>query len=447
MQLDEAFKKVAVIGAAGKMGNGISALLNQEMARIEAEKKGLTGSGHYSLTLIDPNEEALFSLKKYLRQQLIRFAEKNIGRLRKYYSSNPKLISNEEIIDDFIQGSQDTIRFETDLQKAKDSTLIFEAISENIPLKVETMKAIRNHKNQYFFSNTSSIPISLLNRLAQLDNRIIGFHFYNPPIVQKLVELIIPTATQSDLKEMASELVNRLGKVSVNSHDISGFIGNGHFLPEVIFACKLARDLKNRYSFSWEKSIYILNEITKHYLIRPMGIFQLMDFVGIDICNNIATIMREHVPLPELKDEWLEKMCSVGAVGGQYPNGVQKDGCFQYDNTAIKGIYNLEKKRFDSISDLQLECKQLLESIEAPSWKNLQNDPEKDKKISLYFNHLNKTKTFAGEIALTFFKKSQEIALGLVKRHVADSIQDVNTVLKNGFFHLYGIIEDIHEPI
>lgn len=450
MLLDEVFTKVAVVGAAGKMGCGISALLNQEMTRIEAEKEGLTGGGHYVLMLIDTNEQSLFTLKKYLRQQLIRFAEKNIGRLRRYYTNNRQLISNEEIIDAFVQGGQDNIRFDTEMHKAKDATLVFEAISEDIALKVDTLKKIKNiSKNQYFFSNTSSIPISLINNLAQLDNRIVGFHFYNPPIVQKLVELIIPELSNADLKDMAAELVKRLGKVPVYSHDIAGFIGNGHFIPEVIFACKIAHELKSKHSFSMEKSIYIVNEITKEYLIRPMGIFQLIDFVGIDICNNIATIMREQVPLPNLKDTWLETMCASGAIGGQLPNGVQKNGCFQYENSAIKGIYNLEKKTYEPIDALKNECKELIEPFPLGHhpWKNLQSDPDKDKKIVHYLNTLQETKTFGAQLATLFFQKSQEIALNLVRSHVADSEHDVDMVLKNGFFHLYGIVKDFHEPI
>src|ERR1700733_10286349 len=107
MQLDQALTKVAVIGAAGKMGEGISLLLFQEMARSEAEKYGAVGTGKYRLYLIDTKEETLVGLRHYLRLQLTKYAEKNINQVRKYYKENQALISNEEIIQAFVEGAMD----------------------------------------------------------------------------------------------------------------------------------------------------------------------------------------------------------------------------------------------------------------------------------------------------------------------------------------------------
>ncbi|SCA62655.1 hypothetical protein SCG7086_AC_00130 [Chlamydiales bacterium SCGC AG-110-P3] len=66
--LDEALRDVAVVGAAGKMGSGISLLLLQEQARLEAEATGAVGSGRYRITLIDSSEEGLDGLRKYLKK-------------------------------------------------------------------------------------------------------------------------------------------------------------------------------------------------------------------------------------------------------------------------------------------------------------------------------------------------------------------------------------------
>lgn len=450
MQLDERLKNVAVIGAAGKMGSGISALLNQEMSRLEAEKKGSVGTGSYLLTLIDTNEQALFSLKKYLRSQLLKFAEKNINLLRKYYINNPALVSNREIIDRFVEGGLDQVRLETELSQAKNAFLIFEAIAEDVKAKIETFKSLKDLRSDVsIFSNTSSIPISLMSHAAHLQGRIVGFHFYNPPLIQKLVELIIPEDCHAELKQLALELAKRLNKVVVHSRDVAGFIGNGHFIREVLFACKLAREVSEEHSCSLEKAIYLVDEITGEYLIRPMGIFQLIDYVGIDICRNIAAIMRTHLPAPELQDRWLDAMYEAGALGGQSVNGMQKEGCFRYQNNQIQGVFNLQKRAYEPVADFKTSCKQMLEPFPQGHypWKALQNHPDREARVSNYLKHLQSTDSFAVRLAKRYLSRSREIANQLVEQGVASSGKDVDMVLKNGFFHLYGTLKDTDESI
>src|SRR5690606_35263663 len=135
--LDEALKHVAVLGAGGKMGSGISLLLVQEMAFQEARTRGAVGTGEYTLVLIDAQEKALLPLKKYLRTQLLRFAEKSINTLRVFFSGSPHLISNEEIIRTFVEGALDSVRLETNVLEAKDCRLIFEAIVEDCTVKAK----------------------------------------------------------------------------------------------------------------------------------------------------------------------------------------------------------------------------------------------------------------------------------------------------------------------
>lgn len=443
--LEDALKRVAVIGAAGKMGSGIAALLLQEMARSEAQKNGKVGTGEYVLTLIDANPSALISLRKYLRDQILKYAERNINSLREYYANNPDCVSNEEIIRAFVEGAIDCIQIDEEVSKAKDSKLVFEAILEDVTAKnilFNTLKATSKQR-QYYFTNTSSIPISLLNEASQLDNRIIGFHFYNPPIVQKLVEVISPAGIDPKLHSMALELAKRLQKIVVPSKDIAGFIGNGHLVREVMFACKQAKELAKSHGWSLEKAIYLVNRVTQDYLIRPMGIFQLMDYVGLDVCRNVAKIMSTYLPDSTLHDDWLDKMVGAKVIGGQNPDGSQKNGCLKYEGHKIKGIYDIEGKKYQMLADTHRddECDKILGVMPEGhiSWKKLQVDPEKDAKIDVYMTELRNNKTFGAQLAQRFIKESQRIGKHLVETGVAEKIDDVDAVLKNGFFHLYGI--------
>lgn len=440
LSLDNALKSVAVIGAAGKMGSGIAALLLQEMARCEAAKTGKIGTGEYSLILIDQNAKALFNLKQQLRHHLIKYAEKNINSLRGYFANNPKLISNEEVVRAFVEGAMDFVCIDTDVTKAKDTTLVFEAIIEDVDAKnalYNTLKTVAKN-DQYYLTNTSSIPISLLNETCLLNNRIIGFHFYNPPIVQKLIEIIEPENMNSNLSPLAHELAKRLQKTVIQAHDIAGFIGNGHFIREALFACQQARELARDKKWPLEQAIMAVNKVTQELLIRPMGLFQLMDYVGLDVCQNIAKIMKTYLPDPTLHDELLDAMVDAGISGGQNQDNTQKNGFLQYDRQTIIGVYSLKEKRYISVADLQPSLDKWINPLPDgyEPWKRLHNDPDRDVKLVRYFSHLQDSNSEAAQLAKKFLAESQRIAEHLVQTGVAEQMKNIDAVLKLGFFHL-----------
>ena len=76
------------------------------------------------------------------------------------------------------------------------------------------------------------------------------------------------------------------------------------------------------------------------------------------------------------------------------------------------------------------------------AWKSLLMDPNKEDNLRKYFSDLMNTKSLAAELAVKYMKKSKEIGEKLVSDGVAASADDVNGVLLNGFFHLYGPIND-----
>lgn len=426
--LDEALKRVAVVGAGGKMGRGISALLLQEIAALEASQKGSVGSGEYILTLIDSDEKSFISLKQYLHEQILKYAEKNIVQLRTQYANDPHLVSNEEIIQSFVDGSLSLFSIESELESVKDANLIFEAIIEDPQAKIDTLSRLqKNNPNAIFLTNTSSIPISYLAEKAGLNQKIIGYHFYNPPVVQQLLEVVIPEKTPESIIQMSKDLAKRLKKQIVYSKDVAGFIGNGHFIRELSYAGKLAKELGAVHTYA--EAVYLINRVTQEYLLRPMGIFQLADYVGLDVCASIMKIMNEH-------DDLIEWMIGSGSKGGQDAHGHQKPGFFQYKGNVPSAVYSLETKAYLPLEEKKMDS--LLGFKPANSWKKLQNDPEKDKKIAQHFEILLSSPDLGAEIARNFLHHSKEVAYRLVKEGVAEKIEDVNAVLQNGFYHMYG---------
>lgn len=436
-----AFHRIAVVGAAGKMGTGISLLLLQEMALCRLQRAAQKNSQeHFRLMLIDSSRQGLEGLRKYLVSQIQRFAEKNIIVLRKAAADIPSLISNREIIDFFLDGAIEIVQFVSSIEEAKDAQLIFEAIVEDIEGKAALLAALKKQssENPYFFSNTSSIPLSVLNAKGGLNGRIIGFHFYNPPAVQKLLEIIPLEDGDPELKLLAVELAKKLNKHVVFSKDVAGFIGNGYFLHEIAFACTLAQNLATKHGLV--QSVYIINKVTQEFLLRPMGIFQLIDYVGLDVVARVGEILNRYQKNPFYSNDLLAPLLKAGHSGGQFSDGSQKDGFFQYANQKITAIFDPEANGYCSLETA--EWKQACDTwVGSPpgklSWKALSNSADSHEQIQSYFIQLQDESSEGAKMACVFLQNLQDIVRQLVNDGIAANSDDVATVLKKGFYHLY----------
>ncbi len=443
MSLDEKLRNVTVIGAAGKMGSGIGVLIAQEMAKLKLKPENKNTV--YRLNLIDISEQALDGLRAYMNAQLLKAAEKSVVLLREMYEDRQDLVENSDIINTFVNDSTRVLNYGTDLNMARNSHLIFEAISENEKTKIKIYKKLNKicTDNTLYLTNTSSIPIGYLDEKACLAGRLIGYHFYNPPVVQKLVEVITSKNTTEELKSTAQELGKRFRKKLVPANDISGFIGNGHFMRDGLYAMAEVDRIKGK--FRYAPAIYMINRVAQDFLVRPMGIFQLIDYVGIDVFQCILKVMRNHLPDATLRSRLIDKMVKAKVLGGQYPDGSQKDGFLKYQKNRPVGVYDMRKKDYIEISD---DWKKKNDERLGPlpegfvPWRGLLMDSNKDEKLSRHFDQLKSMDTLGAELAQTYLKKSEDIANGLVSQGVANSSEDVNAVLMNGFFWVYGPINN-----
>jgi 3-hydroxyacyl-CoA dehydrogenase len=443
MNLDDRLQNVAILGAAGKMGSGIGVLIAQEMAKLKLTPEHKDNI--YRLHLIDISEKALDGLRGYMRAQLTKRAEKTTVALRALYADRKNLVENADIIDAFVDDSSSVLNYTTELSAAKDAHLVFEAIVENEKIKIKIYKKLNKmcHDDTLFLTNTSSIPISFLDEHAGLGGRLIGYHFYNPPVVQRLVEVITTKNTTEELKNTSAELGKRLGKKLVPANDITGFIGNGHFTRDGLHALHQVEALKKKHRYPG--AVYMMNRVSQDFLVRPMGIFQLIDYVGIDVFQCILKVMRTHLGDTNLKSAIVDRMVKLNVLGGQYADGSQKDGFLKYEKNRPVGIYNIRKKDYFMIRDpwkKKMDAKLgLLPEGFAP-WRALLMNPKKEEALTNYFGNLKKMDTLGAQLAVDFLKKTKEIGEKLVSDGVAHSTDDVNAVLMNGFYWLYGPVND-----
>jgi 3-hydroxyacyl-CoA dehydrogenase len=336
------------------------------------------------------------------------------------------------------------IRPSMNLESAYQSTLIFEAIKEDPELKVNILKQldVSNPQKPWYFTNTSSIPITQLDEKTGLGGRIIGFHFYNPPAVQKLVEVIKSKHTLSEVEAFALQYAKNLRKVVVPSNDFAGFIGNGHFMRDGLHGIQEAEALAKESGLA--EAIYMINKVSQEYLVRPMGIFQLIDYVGIDVCQYIMSVMNPYLTDEDLHSDLLDLMISKGVKGGQHSDGSQKDGFLKYDGGKPVGVYNPESGKYVMFQDIQSTCDGKLGNLPGSMkpWKSIVGASDKETLLRALFSEIKAMNTPGAQLARKYAVRSKQIGLKLVADKVANSENDVNTVLLSGFYHAYGPINN-----
>lgn len=174
-----------------------------------------------------------------------------------------------------------------DIQQAlKDSELIIEAVPEDLKLKKKVYEELDRYTNEdvIFASNTSTLPISEISSFTTRPSKIIGLHFFNPPQLMQLVEVIPGEKTKQEITDLAINFVNKVGKTPILcKKDVAGFIVNRIFIPLVHEAC-----------YSLERSnasLVELDSASKYKMNLPMGIFELADYTGLDVIHKATTEM------------------------------------------------------------------------------------------------------------------------------------------------------------
>jgi len=249
----EKIKKAAVIGS-GAMGHGITQLL--AMNGIE-------------VTMVDINDEILAKAKDKIKWSLGKFAEKK--RIR------------QEDADAALARISTTTSFE---QAGKDVDFAIEAAPENMELKktIFTKLDAATPPNAILASNTSTLSITEMGNATKRPDKVAGMHFFNPPIMMALIEVIKGDNTNQETMNTLFELSKKLGKTPIIvKKDVRGFVVN-RILGAVFNEAFWAYQRK-------EATMEGIDASVKYTGGFPMGWFELGDFVGLDIAYEVGNIL------------------------------------------------------------------------------------------------------------------------------------------------------------
>jgi 3-hydroxybutyryl-CoA dehydrogenase len=277
-------KKVTVIGA-GLMGHGI-AQVSAQVAKFE-------------VNLVDVKQEFIDKGMAMIKDSLQRFLKKSV------------------ITEDQVKETLERIHPTLNLKEAvADADLIIEAIPENLKLKKDLFSEINQESKPeaIFASNTSSISITELASSTNRPEKFCGMHFFNPPQLMKLVEIVRGAKTSDETVNTVFEVAKKMGKEPiVVKKDCPGFVVNRlHVLS-----------LNEALYLLWE-GIADRDDIDKASelgLNWPMGPLRLLDYIGLDTFLAILEVLEKELGPKFRPCPLLRQMVRAGLLGRKTGKG------------------------------------------------------------------------------------------------------------------------------
>ncbi len=290
-------KNITVLGS-GVMGHGI--------AQVSA-------TAGYNVVLRDIKQEFLDKAMEKIKWSL------------------DKMVSKEKISKEEGDSIYSRISPVVDLADAvKDAEMVIEVVPEIMDLKKQVYAELDKvaKPEVIFASNTSTLPITEIANTTSRPEKFIGIHFFNPPQLMKLVEVIPGEKTSQEITELTQEFVNSVNKQAVLCRkDVPGFIINRLFIPMVHEACYL----QDRTNATLEE----IDSAVKFKLGFPMGIFELADFTGMDVIHKATVEMHLRDKKVINPHKTVEKMFDEKKLGQKSGEGYYKYSDDKYERVEL----------------------------------------------------------------------------------------------------------------
>src|SRR3954469_7013088 len=275
-------KAIGVVGA-GTMGNGIAQVFAQ---------------AGYQVRLVDVEPGMLVRARAAIDKSLGKFVAKGVIAAAQRDEALGRLSTATAI--DQIAGVD----------------FVVEAIVENAGAKRALFAQLDalTRPEVILASNTSSISITVLGAATKRPDQVLGMHFMNPVPLMTLVELIRGQETSDATMQTAAELCARLGKTGVEAADYPGFIANRVLMPmlnEAFYAVMEGVGTPDA-----------IDTVMKLGMNHPMGPLTLADFIGLDVCLAVLTVLHEGLGDPKYRPcPLLRRMVAAGQLGRKSGRG------------------------------------------------------------------------------------------------------------------------------
>ncbi|MEX2457382.1 MAG: 3-hydroxybutyryl-CoA dehydrogenase [Actinomycetota bacterium] len=204
----------------------------------------------------------------------------------------------------------------TNLDDLAGVDLVIEAVTEDLPTKVDLFSRLDEltKPEVILASNTSSLPLVQMATATKRPDKVIGMHFFNPPPVMKLLELVKALTTSDETVEFAKGFGEKLGKTTVLAKDRAGFIVNLLLTSYLNAAVKMYEE-----GFASKEDI---DTAIKLGLGHPMGPLELLDLIGIDTMLSVGEVLYDEFKSQEFAPPPLaRRMVQAGYLGRKTGKG------------------------------------------------------------------------------------------------------------------------------
>ena len=241
------------------------------------EKIGVIGAGTMGAGIAQVAAQA--GLETQLYDIADDFIDKGVDRIRKFLAASRergKLTAEEE------RATLARLGRTTKLDDFRGYSLVIEAAPEKLDLKRDIFKQLDSlcGPETLLATNTSSFSVTAIAAATSRPERVLGLHFFNPPPLMALVEVVQGDRTTSETVEAATDLMRAIGKTPARAKDTPGFIVNRIARPFYNEALRILGD--------GGASVETIDRIMKEAGHFRMGPFELMDLIGNDV-NFAAT--------------------------------------------------------------------------------------------------------------------------------------------------------------
>ncbi|MEA2373973.1 MAG: 3-hydroxybutyryl-CoA dehydrogenase [Thermoleophilaceae bacterium] len=278
---------------------------------MEISKVGVVGAGLMGHGIAQVAAQAGYDV--VLREVDQARLDKGLGRIEKQLGRAVEKGRMEQAEADAVRGR---INATLEYGEFADCDLVIEAITESLEAKLEMWAELDGivKDGAVLATNTSSLAVIDQAASTKRPNRFIGLHFFNPPQLMPLLEVVQTVTTDEESLQTGFEFGEKLGKLTVHAKDKTGFIVNRLLVPYLLDAIR-----------AYEEGVGSIEQIDaamKAGANHPMGPFTLLDFVGLDTTKSIADIMfDEYRERRFAAPPTLRKMVAAGWYGTKSGRG------------------------------------------------------------------------------------------------------------------------------
>ncbi|MCM2422435.1 3-hydroxybutyryl-CoA dehydrogenase [Streptomyces sp. RKAG293] len=200
-----------------------------------------------------------------------------------------------------------------------DVDLAVEAVAEDLAVKQALFAALDEvcKPGAVLATTTSSLPVIAIARATARPRDVIGMHFFNPAPAMKLVEVVRTVLTSDDVHATVREVCTKVRKHAVDCGDRAGFIVNALLFPYLNNAVKMVQE-----NYATVADIDTAMKLGGGY---PMGPFELLDVVGLDVSLAIEQVLHKEFRDPGLAPSpLLEHLVSAGCLGRKTGRGFRE---------------------------------------------------------------------------------------------------------------------------